>query len=116
MIGVSSGHFLGGYATGAPAFIEFGHFGSSSALRTALLPGGVTKHPRITATIYFGGQFAAETITRPAKEKKSGAFTLPFLPFFVFVCPHYLGFVGQITPIEAARRRARGIGRVEIGL
>ena len=43
------------------------------------------------------GQFAAGTITRPAKEKRSGAFILPFLPFFVFVCPRICGVFGQIA-------------------
>ena len=42
-------------------------------------------------------QFAAGTITRPAKEKKSGVFTLAFLPFFVFVCPRICGVFGQIA-------------------
>ena len=63
----------------------------------------------------FEGQFAAGTMTRPAKEKKSGAFTLPFLPFFVFVCPRICGVAGQIARIEAARGRSRGIGRMKIG-
>jgi hypothetical protein len=63
----------------------------------------------------FEGQFAAETMTRPAKEKKSGAFTLSFQPFFVFVCPRLPVVAGQIARIEAARGRSRGIGRMKIG-
>jgi len=45
----------------------------------------------------FEGQFAAETMTRPAKEKKSGAFTLHFYLFSMAVCPRLPVVAGQIA-------------------